>query len=230
MKSLFTLPIESLEQRRLLSTIIAGTAQADAITIFDRAGDPSTVIVRRNTNGVITKTPLAVSSIDAGILEIRGRAGDDSITVDEKNGVIPVQLILWGGGGNDTITDASGSDIIRGGAGNDVLTGSSGNDSIFGGLGDDSLIGNSGADNLSGDDGNDTILGGGGNDTMEGGTGDDSMNGGAGDDSMHGDDGNDSLVGGDGSNVIFGDAGFNHGLASEESQWQDDNSDDTFDL
>jgi Ca2+-binding RTX toxin-like protein len=76
-------------------------------------------------------------------------------------------LLLFGNGGNDTLTGAGGNDTLDGGEGNDALDG--GNT----GVGEDELLGGAGNDALKGGNGNDLLDGGIGNDTMAGGKDDD---------------------------------------------------------
>ena len=93
-------------------------------------------------------------------ITIVGGDGDDTLSA---RGVSEDVLIL-GGGGNDTIT---------GGLGNDLIDGGDGNDSIDGGRGDDNIVGNAGDDFILGGDGNDRLVGGFGADEISGGDGDD---------------------------------------------------------
>ena len=76
-------------------------------------------------------------------------------------------LLLFGNGGNDTLTGAGGNDTLDGGEGNDALDG--GNT----GVGEDELLGGAGNDSLKGGNGNDLLDGGIGNDIMAGGKDDD---------------------------------------------------------
>jgi Ca2+-binding RTX toxin-like protein len=81
---------------------------------------------------------------------------------------------IWGGSGNDTITNAGGTAGVQivGWAGNDVLTGGEGSDLLSGVDGDDILLGNGGDDELNGKDfvgansGFDKFNGGAGSDTV----------------------------------------------------------------
>jgi Ca2+-binding RTX toxin-like protein len=112
-----------------------------------------------------------------------GQGGNDTITLDERNGPLPPAQ-LFGGAGNDVLTGGSGADQLFGGAGNDVLNGKGGNDLLFGGAGDDTLIGGAGNDQVFGEAGNDRMIWnpGDGTDLFEGGDGNDTaeVNGGNG--------------------------------------------------
>lgn len=121
-----------------------------------------------------------------------GRAGNDTITIDDSVG-IPVAIhggsgddTLTGGAGNDLIVGDEGSDILRGGRGEDQLRGEGGNDTLTGDAGNDTLYGNDGDDKLFGSDNNDSLYGGAGADELMGGTGNDLLVGETGTDVLDG--------------------------------------------
>ena len=60
--------------------------------------------------------------------------------------------VIWGGGGNDTITGNAGGDTLWGQAGNDTLVGGDGDDRLIGGAGADSHSGGNGIDIASYED------------------------------------------------------------------------------
>ncbi|GAA0453078.1 hypothetical protein Ade02nite_01190 [Paractinoplanes deccanensis] len=82
-----------------------------------------------------------------------------------------LQLIAFGGHGNDTIRGGSSGDWIYGDGGNDKIYGNGGNDLIFGDAGRDTIYGGSGNDTLHGGSGNDRLVGGPGKDKLRGGPG-----------------------------------------------------------
>jgi hypothetical protein len=88
---------------------------------------------------------------------VRVHAYDRGDSVTNKT---RLQLIAYGGSGNDTIRGASAGDLIYGGSGNDTVYGNGGNDKIFGGSGRDKLYGGSGNDRLIGGTGKDKLRGG----------------------------------------------------------------------
>ncbi len=101
---------------------------------------------------------------------IAGPAGNDWYVGDSANNT-PVSSaggadIMYGAGGDDTLTSGSGNDILVGGTGNDTISGGSDDDVILGGTGNDYLDGGSAV-------GKNTIIGGGGSDQMVGGSGGD---------------------------------------------------------
>src|SRR5437016_4630453 len=73
---------------------------------------------------------------NTSVIQVFGQDGNDTIALDETNGVLPAAE-LFGGAGNDTLIGGSGNDQLFGGAGNDVILGKGGNDLLFGGAGND---------------------------------------------------------------------------------------------
>jgi fibronectin-binding autotransporter adhesin len=144
------------------------------------------------------------------------------------------KTIIYGGGLNDTITQANltipaefygedGDDYLSGAMNNDWLVGGIGNDRINGSGGDNVIWGDNaptnpgdltpqdgavgGDDQLSGLGGSDVFYGGAGNDLVSAGDGNDYANGGLGNDVLDGHVGDDRLYGGAGNDVISGHTG-----------------------
>jgi len=138
-------------------------------------------------------------------------------------------VVVYGTGGNDTITTGDGPDLIYGGTGADTIHAGGGDDTILGDNGNDtcdpSIPGQpsetnvGGADTVEGDSGNDTIALEAGNDTAFGEGGDDTICGGSGIDAIHGDGdrnngdpvfgvstprGDDTILGGSGGDFLWG--------------------------
>lgn len=90
----------------------------------DAAGDVLTGIEQIDGSNTGTDTIIG----DAGVVQIKGWGGDDSITLNNVIGGI-----AEGGEGNDTLAGGVGNDSIYGGAGNDSVQGGNGNDLISGG-------------------------------------------------------------------------------------------------
>lgn len=194
--------------------------------------------------GLQLTSPQAVSTdltITATATESAGDTASTSIvvTVDAapSNGQpgfdmisIPVDDVLLGGQGNDTIDGGEGFDILdasqatqslqvglgwnsMNGEGNDVLygiegvVGSSYSDQMYGTDGANFFDVGGGDDQVYAFDGNDTVLGGAGNDQIYGYEGDDLIEGGDGRDQLYGMDDNDTLVGGAGDDQLHGDRG-----------------------
>ena len=120
--------------------------------------------------------------------------------------------VLYGHGGDDTISGGAQYDTIYGGDGNDVAFGGNDNDTIYGGAGSDSLSGGQLSDFIYGGDGNDRMIGGDGVDWLydESGAGEDTLSGGAGGDQLEGGYGNDLYIfnRGDDSDLIFDAGGY----------------------
>ncbi|CAH6635673.1 peroxidase family protein [Pseudocitrobacter vendiensis] len=155
--------------------------------------------------------------------------------LDNPPVVVGHNLVLNGGGGNDTLNGGAGNDTLNGGAGADVMKGGTGNDTyivensgdivkeernggmdiVYTTLKDYTLTNNvetlifSGTGAFTGR-GNalvNTINGGSGNDVLYGMGGNDTLNGGAGNDTLEGGDGADILKGGAGHDNLTGGAG-----------------------
>ncbi|MDB5351514.1 MAG: hypothetical protein JWN86_2761 [Planctomycetota bacterium] len=147
------------------------------------------------------------TSLDGGVLTIRGDRANDVVTLTEDQGRVEIhgrarrgaivtfsatdvqRVVFIGNAGNDRFTDDTdiplqafggpGNDRLIGGRGNDDLRGDVGRDFLSGGLGDDSLQGGAGDDRLSGDDGNDLLDDHRGRNQLDGGHGADDVAGGA---------------------------------------------------
>jgi len=177
--------------------------------LFVTAGDgDNNVVVSRDIAGHLLVNGTTVEGsptvADTDLIRVNGGDGNDVITLDEANGVLPAAE-LNGGDGNDTLT---------GGSGDDVISGQSGNDSLFGAAGADTLSGGSGNDFIAGGAGNDTLSGGDGNDFLDGDQGADTAFLGAGDDVFRWDqgDGSDRVDGGGGGDELL----FNGFAANEQ--------------
>jgi Ca2+-binding RTX toxin-like protein len=106
---------------------------------------------------------------------------------------------MYGGGGDDELSDRDGNDLVSGGIGNDDIYGYKGNDTYYGGGGNDWIYDS---------EGDDRVQGGSGNDTVDAGWGFDSIYGGSGDDLLSGDYGfgisfRDMFLGGRGNDTIY---------------------------
>lgn len=88
-----------------------------------------------------------------GIEAIVGTDFRDSFYLWGEDG----DLVIDGGGSNDTIYGGEGNDTIDGGDGNDYLSGNGGDDILYGGEGDDSLDDYEGDDIFYGGNGNDYL-------------------------------------------------------------------------
>ncbi len=155
------------------------------VSIFGSSSSNSISISRDAGGNLLSNSvPIAGATVaNTALIRVFGQGGDDTITLNEANGVLPAAM-LYGGTGNDTITAGAGSDFIFGCSGNDVLLGKGGFDSLFGGSENDTLTGGDAGDNGFGEAGNDRMVWNPGDDTdlNEGGPGIDTVevNGGGG--------------------------------------------------
>ena len=83
---------------------------------------------------------------DQATLHSKGLTLHGNNTDEVLDGIAGQANIMYGYGGNDTLTGSSVSDKLYGGDGNDVLMGGSGNDTLVGGTGNDLLDGGAGSD------------------------------------------------------------------------------------
>jgi Ca2+-binding RTX toxin-like protein len=134
--------------------------------LLSETGDDvdNTIVTSRDAAGQILVNGGAVP-VDGGqatvantaTIQVFGKGGNDTISLDESNGALPAAQ-LFGGAGNDVLTGGSGADQLFGGAGNDTLFGKGGNDLLFGGAGNDVLTGGDGDDQVFGEAGNDRMI------------------------------------------------------------------------
>jgi len=152
------------------------------LTVFGDRTD-NRIVVSRDTAGHILVNDgyvdihgasATVDNVD--LVQVFGRGGNDSISLDETNGALP-KAQLSGGHGDDHLTGGAEDDLLAGGAGDDVLTGGRGNESLIGGDGNDFVDGNQGADTALLGAGNDVFQWdpGDGSDVVEGQAGNDAM-------------------------------------------------------
>ena len=113
---------------------------------------------------------------NTNLVQVFGGSGDDTITLDESNGVLP-DAQLFGGSGDNVLTGGSGADQLFGGYGDDTLNGGAGDDRLYGGAGNDVVVGGKGTDTAFLGAGNDTFIWnpGDGNDVVDGGRGFDTL-------------------------------------------------------
>jgi hypothetical protein len=124
--------------------VVTGTPAADTISIDPVTGDPTMVQV--TGDGIVVGT-FPVSGV-TGYVIVKGMAGNDTISVSSS---IQLPALLFGGGGNDTLTGGGGANVLDGGGGRDTLTGGPGRNVLIGGTGADVLTGGSADDLLIGD-------------------------------------------------------------------------------
>jgi Ca2+-binding RTX toxin-like protein len=177
-----TLMFETLGQR-ITPAVSAYFTAGSGILIVNGDNANNAIDISRNAAGQISVNGGAVA-IKGGtptvantkLIQAFGRAGNDSISLNEANGALP-RANLYGAAGNDTLTGGSGNDQLFGEAGDDSLLGKGGIDLVFGGAGNDTLSGGAGDDQVFGQAGNDRMIWnpGDGSDLNEGGAGTDTV-------------------------------------------------------
>lgn len=209
------------------STIRAATATWRSIAqrwqaIAANGADPFPLPTEGDGTGVITDGDRTIVNTGAGddtvVVRTDPFTGDTLVTVNGQAYRIPEgqEVVVRGGGGNDTISVSGAADLdltiaggggvdqIHGGAGDDTILGLDGDDEIDSGGGSDRVSGGADRDYLDGQGGDDTVLGGAGDDTLYGLDGDDVLAGGEGQDVHEGGTGDDTLLGGAGDDVLSG--------------------------
>ena len=138
--AVLTDPLATVAGKAIL--VVVGGQSDDTLEVRDQVGDFVNVKVNNRLDSVrYRSTPVG----DVSRILVFGHGGNDTITLAST---LTIDATIWGGLGNDT---------IKAGAGNDVVFGDEGDDNIFGGEGRDILIGGLGSDRISGD-GNEDIL------------------------------------------------------------------------
>jgi Ca2+-binding RTX toxin-like protein len=137
---------------------IKGSDGADRIALRLQAGQPGILQIDAGDDG---SADFTFDRADIASIAVDARGGDDSVRIDESNGLFTdtIPATIDGGDGNDTLDGGAGPDTLIGGDGNDSIDGNGGNDAALMGAGDDTFVWDPG-------DGSDTIEGGDGADTM----------------------------------------------------------------
>ena len=134
---------------------VTGTSASENIVLRLRSGDPTQVeVVVGADSDFFKRDKFDHIVVDAG-------GGDDSVSIDESNGVFTDTELttLDGGDGNDTLLGGSGAETFMGGDGDDFVDGNRGNDTAVLGAGDDTFQWDPG-------DGSDVVEGQAGQDRM----------------------------------------------------------------
>jgi Ca2+-binding RTX toxin-like protein len=150
---------------------VSGDSANNSIAISrDAAGK---ILVNNGAVAVVGGTPTVANT---SLIQVFGLNGQDVITLNEANGVLPAAN-LFGGAGNDTLRGGSGGDQLFGQAGSDTLLGRGGSDLLFGGSDNDAMTGGDADDQVFGQSGTDRMIWNPGDDTdvNEGGDGVDTV-------------------------------------------------------
>jgi serralysin len=152
--------------------VLIGGAGADLLdggagtdSLFFNSGD--TVIGGADTDYAYVEGSAGVTAsfgLGSGVEIVIGGAGFDVLSAIAADTV----MYIYGGDGNDTLTEGSAGGALYGEAGTDTLFGGTSNDTLFGGADNDALHAGNGLDILLGGTGADTFY-------FDGGTGYDSV-------------------------------------------------------
>jgi len=112
----------------------------DDVYIIDKAGDSVVEASGEGIDDVYTSLATYTLGNDVENLYYNGGAGNFTLTGNALDNII------FGGGGNDTLSGLDGNDTLRGQTGDDTLSGGNGDDLIVGGSGIDDMTGGAGAD------------------------------------------------------------------------------------
>ena len=141
---------------------VKGGDRADVVALRLKAGDPSRVEVDVGDDG---SGDLSFARANLSAINVRTGDGDDSVRVDDANGIFTnsIPTTIAGGGGDDSLNGGLGA-----GSGAETFKAGDGADTVFGGRGNDSASLGGGSDSFRWDpgDGNDVIDGQDGGDTM----------------------------------------------------------------
>lgn len=139
--------------------MVRGTKASDKIALRLKAGDSSVIEVDAGDDG---SADFSFPRSSIARIVVDGRAGNDTIRIDESNGVFEdtTPTILAGGDGNDTLSGGSGAETLLGGRGNDSIDGNRGADTGMLGPGNDTFIWDpgDGSDKVEGQRGSDTMV------------------------------------------------------------------------
>ncbi len=140
--------VETVAGTRLLAAVCGSGTD---LVVGGTSGADTIKITPGSSTGSMVVTVNGVSQgafTPTSQLIVYGQGGNDTITVDSR---ITIARLLYGGDGDDTIS---------GGNGNGVQVGGDGNDSLSSGNGRDILIAGTGADTVNGGNGDDILLAG----------------------------------------------------------------------
>ena len=141
------------------------TIQGSDIRFIDRGSDGGIAPAgecapgETDSNGYIVE----VLCPRAGITALRIDVGEAQ---DKVSAQVPLNVLVVGGRGADTVVTGDGNDTLNGGEANDNLRAGNGNDTLVGDIGDDVLAGEAGNDSLQGARGTDSLDAGPGDDDV----------------------------------------------------------------
>lgn len=188
-------------------TLTVGQGGSVAYTEVVAAGGKVTGLTGIRQAGTVMVRADGVPAADCGSPPVQnvivGTPGNDTLSGTGAN-----DLIL-GRGGNDTVGGNGGSDCVVTGSGNDRITTAGGDDRIDAGGGNNAVAAGGGANTVTTGSGNDSVTTGDGADTVDAGGGNNAVSSGGGDDVLAAGSGNDSLDCGAGADVARAGGGNN---------------------
>ena len=158
-------PFESLEGRAYFAvTALFNLANGGTLAVTGDAGNNAIVVSRdaagklKVNNGAVAIAGGTPTAANTKLVTLAGKDGNDTLRLDETNGVLPA-AVLDGGNGDDTMIGGSGADKFLGGAGKDLAVGNKGADTALLGAGDDTFVWNpgDGSDKVEGEAGLDAL-------------------------------------------------------------------------
>jgi len=174
---------DTLESSFGADTIYAGSG--DDVIRNVEVGGADILDAGAGNDTVILALPYLSQSMDAGVSQIDGGAGFDTLVINSTDrnitftgaalfeGAIKIAditgfeaITYYGTATGTTMTGTNNNDTLLGFGGNDTLVGLNGNDWLDGGANDDLVQGGGGNDTLTAGGGTDTLLGGGGDDLI----------------------------------------------------------------
>lgn len=137
---------------------VTGAQFAETIALRLSALDPNHLEVDVRDDGV-ADFRFDLSTFDS--INVNAGNGDDTVRVDQSNGVFTIAkpTRINGENGDDTLIGGSGAEVFDGGNGDDFIDGNQGADTAFLDRGDDTFVWDQG-------DGSDVVRGGSGFDTQ----------------------------------------------------------------
>jgi hypothetical protein len=137
---------------------LEGTEGDDKIALRLQAGYPGVLQVDVGDDGW---ADFRFDRADIRSISVDAAEGNDSVRIDESNGVFTdsIPTTIDGGPGDDRIAGGKAVETLIGGDGNDTIDGNGGNDVAMLGAGDDTFVWDpgDGSDTVDGQDGSDTL-------------------------------------------------------------------------
>ena len=136
-------------------------AGSDRLRVFGGPGADDIVVGQDGINlAAATSSTVDVTLAGVEKILINGDPGPDYLSGaggDGTGGPTSIPLVMYGGGGDDTVIGGSGNDFLEGNDNDDHLAGRAGNDTLYGNKGNDFLNGGSGHNSCLGGQGTNVV-------------------------------------------------------------------------